>query len=948
MIRQSALPDLIAELRQVVGSKAALCLDSRQVRPGDVFLACPGLSSDGRLFISEALAQGAGAVVCQSPLTPAQAQALGQVPCFEVQDLRASLGALADAWWGQPSRALTVIAITGTNGKTTTAQWLGSALRSGGFACGVIGTLGLTSAHGEQQSGALTTPDVVSLHRLLAQLRDSGATHAVMEASSIGLHQQRLDAVEIDVAVFTNLTQDHLDYHSDMATYAAAKALLFSRPEVRHAIVNIDDPWADLMVAQTRAPVKTFSVTSDKGDVRGKNLIVKREGMQFDLVSGSTTAPITTPFIGEHNVSNMLAIAAVLNVLNWTQDSIAQALRQLPAVPGRLEPVAAIESSENSPRVFVDYAHTPDALARALIALRPLAQARLGKLWCVVGCGGNRDVGKRPLMARVACEHADIAMLTSDNPRHEDPDLILKHMLQGVPETAGIYVERDRALAILSVIWQALPSDVIVLAGKGHETYQEVLGQRHPFDDRQWARLALTLASGQTPVQTDTRQLSTGALFVALRGERFDGHDYLAQAAKAGAIAAIVESAVTTQATPATQTTVTDQPLPQIALGDTQLALQKIARAWRARFDIPVIGVAGSNGKTTTKEMIAAMLRAWVGDTATLATEGNLNNEIGVPLTVLKLRQRHRAAVIEMGMNHPGEMAVLSRIAQPTIGLVLNAQREHQEFMQSVDAVAQENGEVLMHLPDQGTAVYPAAEIYSALWQRLGKGAAKHVTFGIDQPADVMACDLKMDALGSKFEIKVSGQSLPVSLPIAGQHNVMNATAAVACAMAAGASFEVTIQALEGFNAVKGRMQAHRLSGGQLLIDDTYNANPDSVRAAIDVLASMPAPRALVLGDMGEVGDQGPQMHAEVGQYARECAIDYLWTLGHATAASVKAFGANARAFEDLGSLCRVVRDVRPASLLIKGSRFMAMERVVKDLLMTNDNKNLQETSHAN
>jgi len=935
MISSGPLSDLIAQLRQVAGTSAALCLNSRQVRPGDVFLACPGLSSDGRLFISQAIAQGACAVVCQSPLPHAQAQSLGKVPCFEVQDLRASLGELADAWWGQPSRALTVIAITGTNGKTTTAQWLGSALRSGGFACGVIGTLGVTAPNAAQLPGALTTPDVVTLHRLLAQLRDTGATHVVMEASSIGLDQQRLDAVHVDVAVFTNLTQDHLDYHSDMASYAAAKALLFSRTEVRQAVVNVDDPWAELMIASSKVPVKTFSLHTTNGDIRAANIGLTRDGMSFDLVSGSTSTPILTPFIGEHNVSNMLAIATVLQSLGWTREGIVQALQSLPPVPGRLEPVVAIEVSEDSPRVFVDYAHTPDALQRVLKALQPSAQARGGRLLCVVGCGGNRDVGKRPLMARVACENADVVMLTSDNPREEDPELILEHMRQGVPAGSIVEVQRDRALAILGVIWRAKPADVIVLAGKGHETYQEVLGQRHAFDDRQWARLALTLSSGRAPVQTDTRQLSSGALFVALRGERFDGHDYLAQAASAGAIAAIVDSAVS------------EQPLAQIVLGDTRLALQKIARAWRTRFDIPVIGVAGSNGKTTTKEMIAAMLRTWVGEKATLATQGNLNNDIGVPLTILKLRSQHRAAVIEMGMNHPGEMAVLSEIAQPTIGLVLNAQREHQEFMQSVDAVAHENGEVLKHLPSQGTAVYPAGDTYSDLWRTLGKSAAKHVTFGFAQCAEVRASNPEMDALGSRFQMIASGQSLSVSLPISGQHNVMNATAAVACAMAAGAPLSVTAQALEAFNAVKGRMQAHRLENGQLLIDDTYNANPDSVRAAIDVLASMPAPRALVLGDMGEVGDQGPQMHAEVGQYARECAIDYLWTLGRATAASVKAFGTNAHAFDDPAGLCRFARDIRPASVLVKGSRFMAMERVVNDLLMTNDNKNLQETSHA-
>jgi MurE/MurF fusion protein len=931
------LQELVSQLRSI-SPAGALCMDSRQIVAGDVFVACPGLATDGRDFIGDALSRGAVAVLHEKSLSHEQRQMLGDVPAWPVEHLRVVLGDLASAWWGNPSESLTIIAITGTNGKTTTAQWLSAALRADQVRCGTIGTLGVTDVTGQSRAGLLTTPEVLSLHHCLADLLAQGATHVVMEASSIGLDQGRLDAVKIDIGVFTNLTQDHLDYHGDMASYGQAKAMLFKRAQLKHAVLNADDPSCALMRSGCAAPVLTYGMRSSEASLRALDVKPTEAGQCFKLSDGLQSVDIETGFVGAHAVANLLAVAGVLRAIGWSFEKVGNALGQLPAVAGRLEPVRPIargDTLERLPIVLVDYAHTPDALINVLQAVKPLARAQGGRLWCVMGCGGNRDAHKRPLMAQAASAHADQVVLTSDNPRDEDPNAILQAMLGGLTETVAVQVEPDRAVAILSAIWKARSNDVVLLAGKGHEHYQEVAGQRYPFDDRQWAQLALLMAQSPVPVQTDSRQLTPGALFVALRGERFDGHDYLESVQSQGAVAAIVECADPTLG------------LPQIVLGDTLKALQTMATAWRRRFTLPVIGITGSNGKTTTKEMTATICRAWVGVDDTLSTSGNLNNEIGVPLTIMRLREHHRVAVIEMGMNHPGEISVLASIAQPTVALVLNAQREHQEFMQSVQAVAQENGQVLLALSNNATAVYPANDVYSDLWANLSSHTKNHVTFGPGEEAVLSIQGCKLDALGSQFTLTLNHESVDIDLPVAGLHNVLNAAAATACATAAGASMVTAKVALASFSAVKGRLQVYRLAGGQTLVDDTYNANPDSVRAAIDVLATLTAPRALVLGDMGEVGENGAQMHAEVGQYAREQSIDFLWALGQATRESVDAFGEQARWFDSPDALCEYADAVSPASVLVKGSRFMAMERVVHQWLQTHMAATEQGGTHA-
>ena len=442
-------------------------------------------------------------------------------------------------------------------------------------------------------------------------------------------------------------------------------------------------------------------------------------------------------------------------------------------------------------------------------------------------------------------------------------------------------------------------------------------------------------------VHSDIRSIEPGDLFVALRGERFDANDFLPEAKARGAVAALCQGDARAQLQAAG--------LPGLLVADSKLALGALAQQWRAQFKLPVIAVTGSNGKTTVTQMIAAILRAYKPQ-AFLATQGNLNNDIGVPLTLLRLRSEHEIAVIELGMNHPGEIAALAAMTQPTVALVNNAQREHLEFMDTVEAVAMENGNVIAALPANGVAVFPADDAYSAIWAEAASARAQLqfcLADGID--ADVRCSDARWSDAAWQVAAQTPVGPLRYALHIAGRHNVKNSLAALACALAAGVPLDAIAAGLAAFEPVKGRSRALalQLDGRALtLIDDSYNANPDSVRAAIEVLATLPAPRLLVLGDMGEVGDQGPQFHAEAGQLARSLGIETLFTLGQASDAAAISFGKGQH-FADIDSMQAAVRSVLPqtASVLVKGSRFMKMERVVAAI--TDYASQDKEKSHA-
>ncbi len=420
-------------------------------------------------------------------------------------------------------------------------------------------------------------------------------------------------------------------------------------------------------------------------------------------------------------------------------------------------------------------------------------------------------------------------------------------------------------------------------------------------------------------VTTDSRKVAAGDLFVAISGERFDGNRFVGEAAGKGAVAALTSRVVES-----------DVPVPQVVVPDTRIALGRLAAYWRSRYALPLVALTGSNGKTTVKEMLAAILASHCGEREpVLATEGNLNNDIGMPLTLLNLREEHRYAVIEMGMNHAGEIDYLTRIAQPAVALVTNAHRAHVGMLGSVEAIARAKGEIYAGLRSSGVAVVNADDSYAAYWKKLNEGR-RIVTFGLGDKADVHASHE-----GSLVRIVTPVDAFAVRLQVSGEHNVRNALAACAAAHALEIPPHAMQQGLGGFAGVPGRLQRRALEGGGLVIDDSYNANPESMKAAIRVLAAEPGRRIFVMGDMGEMGADSRALHAEVGEFARAQKIDALFALGSDSDAAVTTFGSHARHFDSIEALIDAARkEARAgATLLVKGSRFMKMERVADALI---------------
>ena len=425
-------------------------------------------------------------------------------------------------------------------------------------------------------------------------------------------------------------------------------------------------------------------------------------------------------------------------------------------------------------------------------------------------------------------------------------------------------------------------------------------------------------AVGFSGVTTDSRAVNAGDLFIALEGERFDGHEYVGEALRRGAVAAVTAHRVDTAL-----------PAPQLLVDDTRLALGRLASHWRGRFAIPLVALTGSNGKTTVKEMIAAILAAHSGsDDAVLATRGNLNNDIGMPLTLLGLRASHRFAVIEMGMNHAGEIDYLTRIARPTVALVNNAQRAHVGILGSVDAIARAKGEIYAGLGDGGIAIVNADDAFADYWKGLNRGR-RVVSFALGAAAHVRG-----DARGDELHVALPSGGFEVRLQVRGEHNRRNALAACAAAFALDVPAAAMREALARFGGVPGRLQRRRAASGAVVIDDTYNANPESMKAALEVLAEEPGRKVFVMGDMGELGDEAPAMHAEIGRFAAQLGVDRLLATGEASRKAVDAFGERGAHFDAIDELVAAALNEARAgvTLLVKGSRFMEMERVAEAL----------------
>ena len=486
-----------------------LTLDSRQVRAGDAFIALKGTTAHGIMFAPVALAHGASVVLAEAPapvvstaFLPPQAgegvpapiidgaeggkSRAADVPVIWIDHLRVQVGEIAARFFGHASAGLHVIGVTGTNGKTSIVQLLASALEILGARAATIGTLG-AGLVGAVAAGERTTPDAISVQALLAQFRDAGVTHAAMEVSSHALEQGRVNAVAFEVAVFTNLTRDHLDYHGTMAAYGAAKAKLFTWPKLCSAVINIDDVFGRELAAQLPASVQglRYGIDNVQSDIAAQAVRSSGNGLAFRLRTPWGEGTVESPLLGRFNVCNLLAVAGCLGALGYTFAQIQNALAHLQPVAGRMQ---RLGGSANTPLIVIDYAHTPDALELALTSLRAHCA---GRLICVFGCGGERDQGKRPQMGAIAEALADRIIVTDDNPRGEDGDVIVAQIVAGLAHPQAATVQRDRAAAIGQALHKSKSGDVVLIAGKGHEPYQEIAGFKHAFDDVDVARRAL-------------------------------------------------------------------------------------------------------------------------------------------------------------------------------------------------------------------------------------------------------------------------------------------------------------------------------------------------------------------------------------------------------------------------------------------------------------------------
>ena len=968
--------------------------DSRQAGPGVLFVAVPGLRADGMRFAADALAAGAVAVVAAMDADPAGLPDDALV--LRTRSPRCALGLLAAALRDQPSTRIDVCAVTGTNGKSTTAILLAQLLSAAGRRAAALGTLGLWTPEG-LQPGGLTTPDGADLQRRLETLAAEGFEAVAIEASSHALDQERLAGTTLRTIAWTNLSRDHLDYHGDMATYAAAKARLFEEFDVpaTAAFANLDDAAAAQVVARGQAVGFSFGTPAQPTPpaVRVCGVRHGRDGLALTLAfapdGDSAPAPLAlrAPLLGRHNAENLTAAVLMARSLGVDDATLQRAARGLQAPRGRLEPVANALGA----LVLVDYAHTPDALQAALGVCRELVTPG-GRLFVLFGCGGDRDPGKRPQMGRVAGERADVSVLTSDNPRSESPEAIVAAVQAGaaaagareltrlVPsalaEPGPAYlVEVDREQAIRRAIGALAAGDVLLVAGKGHETTQTIGTQQLPFDDVEVCARWLAQRGAAAPVATshatersaddalptfsadaaaratggtlaavggsgaargvgsDSRAVAPGSIFVALRGERFDGHAYAAASLGAGAAGVVVErgeGAALVEAAEKTGAFV-------LEVDDSLVALGDLAAAQRAALPARRVGITGSNGKTSTKELTALALSAF-GEVH--ATYANHNNRIGLPQTLFGLRPEHDFAVLEMGMSIPGEIAELARIGAPEVGIVTSIGEAHLEGLGSIEAIAAEKASLLHAIPADGVAIAPYG--VAVLEPELAAVRARLLRFGLNGGEIRAVGPVRVDAAGlgeiwQRFDADVLGQRVEVALPALGLHMAHNALAALAVAAVLGDDLQAAAWQLRRYRPVGQRMRPRAL-GGALLLEDCYNANPTSVESALETLRGCAGPRVAVLGEMRELGPNAEALHRRVARAA--AGVDALVAVGPFAAAMAKeaaALGvvASAHAADATDAAAQAALHAlgdAGGTVLVKASRGARLERVVDAL----------------
>ncbi len=897
--------------------------DSRRVKKGCLFIAVTGFKHDGHKFVNRALAAGAAAVIVDAKKRlPRRGKNI-----IEAADTREALLQAAGNFYRSPSKKLTVVGITGTNGKTTTSLLIKSIFKASRIPCGLIGTIEYrTGARG--MPAARTTPGTLELNRLLNRMLRNGLKAAVMEVSSHALDQKRAGNIYFDTAVFTNLTREHLDYHGTAERYLASKARIFDNlKKGGAAVLNADEKFSALCAKKIKNHRIIRYGFNKSADISAKILKAGADGSSFTLkILNKPQIAVRTSLVGLHNISNILAAAAVATAQGLSAGAIKKGIENVKRVPGRLEPVKGSRTF----RVFVDYAHTHNALENVLKFLK---RVNHGKIITVFGCGGDRDRGKRPLMGEAAQKFSDFVILTDDNPRNENPAGITREILKGMREKKRNYcVMHDRYEAIKMAVEKTGKGDILLIAGKGHEKTQIIGSRKIPFDDKKAAEDILMrrrrrgaesgtikgLTEKACLISTDSRTIKKGEIFLAIKGRRFNGHDFLEKAFDKGAFSAVVSEG--------------GESAPQgkiIKVKNTVKTLGDIARARRRKFNIPVVAVSGSTGKTTAKEMIAHVLSAKYN---VLKSENSNNSFVGLPLTLIKLNKRHRVCVLEMGMNHAGEIDALCKIAKPDIGVITNIGPAHIGFLGSIRNICGAKKELLNNLPARGTAILNRDDAYLKGLRGFG---CQRAYFGIDEKCDFRAVNPARGKNGWRF--LVGKEVFELGLP--GRHNIYNALAAIAVGRQFKISLKLISRRIKSFRQkCPMRLELKKVRGIKIM-DDSYNSNPSSMAAAIEALADCrtAGKKIIVSGDMLELGPRAKAMHEGLGRAIAKSPAEVLITLGalskftNRTAAQkgVKVLFHAATRGEAAGFLKKTAKpgDV----VLVKGSREMRMEKIIEE-----------------
>jgi len=934
-LKQHSLLVETANLEKLENWQGKVQTDNRKIKPGDIFVCIQGANFDGHNFINSALEKGAALIVCREINKK-------DIPYIKVKDSRKAAAVIARTVMLPEKITYTLIGITGTNGKTTTSLILYEALRNLGFRCGWIGTLGYY-IEGKKFPSERTTPDIIELNEIFAQMIKAKVDYVVMEVSSHSLSLDRIYGVKFDYCLFSNLGYDHLDFHQTLENYGKAKMSFFEQgaKDGSISVINTADSFGVQirdMLKEKKA--KVYSLGSNDAEFQYLDIKTDISKSSFKLVAENCEISVTSRLIGSFNIQNLGLAALTLYALGFSPEEIHHSLQDIPPVKGRLE---RVENNCNI-GIFIDYAHTPEAIENVLKAVEDLPHKRILTL---MGTGGDRDKGKRPLMLKSALNHSDVVIISDDNPRSENPEAIIKDIVSSTDIFLPWWIIRNRQQAITSIIRLAQKEDIVLICGKGSEDYQEIEGIRHHFNDREETLKALSereainkdddeliLPIDQTLLKllltpnwepepkgyrepssyyflsTDSRSIKPGSVFIAIKGERYDGHSYLEDILKIKENCAIGEIPY-----PLNQSSEKNR---YYQVDNCLKAMGLISRKYLQLFPAKKIALTGSTGKTTCKELMAQVLHSSAPVLKTLANE---NNMIGLCKTIIRIKPQQQYAIFELGSNHFGEIAALADVANPDIGIILNIGPSHLEYFGDEEGVFREK--ITLFKRPLALRLYPGDDY------RFKCFANEGISIGYKENCDYRITQHKCYRDNQSFYLNEDLWVLPYGVP----HFALNSAFAIVLGLKLGIKKEKIQKALNEHIRLELRSQVEKRGTG-LLILDCYNANPYSLQKALEYWQELnpELPHYAILGDMLELGDSSIMYHQMISAMLSEMHYEQLITVGNYSRIfhpENESPILHYNTVEELIANRKLNSLPENAVILVKGSHAIQLERII-------------------